>query len=100
MATPLDVAPGSFARTDARRGRRRSAVAGRALLAVAAVVGVLLSTVPAQASPPTVAAAGDMVAAKGRELEAFTEKFNAAREALGAAQAAARAAAAQLEQAN
>jgi cell wall-associated NlpC family hydrolase len=97
MATPLDTAVGTSARSAAPRRIRRPAVIRRAVFAVAAVVGVLLSTVPAQASPADSPA--ELVAAKGHELEVITERFNEAREALAAQQATARAAGAQLEQA-
>jgi peptidoglycan DL-endopeptidase CwlO len=91
MATPSDAAvPAST---------RRSSAAGRALLALAAVVGVLFSTVPAQAAPATSAQAAELVAAKGHELEIVTEEFNEAREALIAQRAAAEAAAATFAQA-
>jgi cell wall-associated NlpC family hydrolase len=97
MATPLDVASGASART-AARSSRRSLVVRRAVVAVAGVVGVLLSTVPAQAAPVTSAAVAEQVAAKGHQLEVITEEFNEAREVLAAQQAAAQAASAQLEQ--
>ena len=77
----------------------RTPLAGRVVLALAAVVGVLFSAVPAQAAPATSAEAAELVAARGHELEAVTEQFNEARETLTAQQAAAQAAAAQLEQA-
>ncbi|CAA9222404.1 MAG: DNA polymerase III alpha subunit, partial [uncultured Blastococcus sp.] len=98
MATPLDAAFGTSAPTAARRPGRRPAFR-RAVFAVAGVVGVLLSTVPAQAAPGTSAAAAELVAAKGHELEVITEEFNEARVALAAQQAAAQATGAQLEQA-
>ena len=83
-----------------RRGStRRPAAAGRVLLALAAVVGVLFSTVPAQAAPATSGQAADLVAAKGHELEIVTEQYNEARETLVAQRAAAEAAAAQVAQA-
>jgi cell wall-associated NlpC family hydrolase len=90
MATPLDVAPGTSS--------RRPALVRRALFAVVGVVGVLLSTAPAQAAPSTSAQAAELVAARGHELEVISEQFNDARENLRAQQAAAEAAAAQLEQ--
>jgi cell wall-associated NlpC family hydrolase len=62
-------------------------------------MGVLFSTVPAQAAPATSAEAAELVAARGHELEVVTEQFNEARETLTAQQAAAQTAAAQLEQA-
>ena len=77
----------------------RTPLAGRVVLALGAVVGVLFSAVPAQAAPATSAEAAELVAARGHELEAVTEQFNEARETLAAQQAAAQAAAAQLEQA-
>ena len=91
MATPLDAAP--------RASSRRRSAAGRVLLAVAAVLGVLFATVPAQAAPTTSAQAAELVAAKGHELEIVTEEYNAAREALTAQRAAAEAAAARSAQA-
>jgi cell wall-associated NlpC family hydrolase len=91
---------------DEKRSRRvmatplgRTPLAGRVVLALAAVVGVLFSAVPAQAAPATSAEAAELVAARGHELEAVTEQFNEARETLAAQQATAQAAAAQLEQA-
>ena len=77
----------------------RTPLAGRVVLALAAVVGVLFSAVPAQAAPATSAEAAELVAARGQELEVITERFNDARVALEAQQAAAQAAAATLEQA-
>jgi cell wall-associated NlpC family hydrolase len=105
MATPLDVAPGASARIRTRRPDRGPAVVRRAVFAVAGVVGVLLSTVPAQAAPAasaptTSAAAAEFVAAKGHQLEVITEEFNEARVVLAAQQAAAQATGAQLEQAS
>ena len=82
-----------------RASARRLPAARRAVLAFAAVVGVLFSAVPAQAAPSTSAEAAELVAARGHELEAVTEQFNEAREALTAQHAAAEAAAAQFEQA-
>jgi cell wall-associated NlpC family hydrolase len=99
VATPLDVATSASARTAARRSSRRPAVVRRAVFAVAGVVGVLLSTVPAQAAPSTSAAAAALVAAKGHELEVITEQLNEAREVLAAQQTAAQTTGAQLEQA-
>jgi cell wall-associated NlpC family hydrolase len=96
MATPLGRTPSA---ASSRRSSRRPALAGRAALALAGVVGVLFSTVPAQAAPATPAQAAELVAARGHELEVITEQFNQARENLTAQQAAAQAAAAQLEQA-
>ena len=77
----------------------RTPLAGWVVLALAAVVGVLFTAVPAQAAPATSAEAAELVAARGHELEAVTEQFNEARETLTAQQAAAQAAVAQLEQA-
>jgi cell wall-associated NlpC family hydrolase len=69
------------------------------VLALAGVVGVLFSSIPAQAAPAATAAeAAEIVAAKGHELEVITEQFNEAREALAGQVAVAEAAAAQLEQ--
>jgi cell wall-associated NlpC family hydrolase len=97
MATPLGRTP---AAARSRRSSRRPALAGRVVLAVAGVVGVLFSAVPAQAAPPaTSGEAAALVAARGHELEVITEQFNEARETLTAQQAAARTAAAELEQA-
>ncbi len=100
MATRLDTLPGAARRTAARR----PVAARRVVLAAAAVLGVLFSTVPAQAAPGTPAPtnstqAADLVAARGHQLEVVTEEFNEAREALNAQRAAAEAAAAQLAQA-
>jgi cell wall-associated NlpC family hydrolase len=89
MATPLETAR--------RTSARRPATARRVVLAVAAVLGAVFSTVPAQAAPATSAEAAQLVAAKGHELEVVTEEFNEAREALGAHRATAEAAAAELE---
>ncbi len=80
MATPLDVPP-----TPARR----PAIFRRVVLATAGVVGILLSTVPAQAAPSTSAEAAQLVAARGHDLEVITEQYNAARETLIAQRAAA-----------
>ena len=96
MATPHGSTRSA---ASARRSTRRPALAGRVVLALAGVVGVLFSTVPAQAAPATSAEAAELVAARGHELEVVTEQFNEAREILSAQQAAAQAAAAQLEQA-
>ena len=90
MASSLDVAPPASS--------RRSAARSRALLAAMAILGVLFSTVPAQAAP-TAAQVAELVAARGHQLEVITEEFNEAREALDAQRAAAEAAAAQLVQA-
>src|SRR5688572_9840602 len=91
MATRPDVA--------CRASTRRPAAAGRVLVAVAAVLGVMFSTVPAQAAPATSGQAADLVAAKGHELEIVTEQYNEARETLVAQRAAAEAAVAQVAQA-
>jgi cell wall-associated NlpC family hydrolase len=94
MATPLDTPFDVRPRTSARR----PAVVRRVVLTLAAVLGVLVTTVPAQAAPPaTSAEAAELVAAKGHELEVITEQFNEARETFAAKQAAAQAAATQLE---
>jgi cell wall-associated NlpC family hydrolase len=85
MATPLSTAS------------RRSA-ARRVVLALAAVLGVLVTSVPAQAAPGSSAEAAEQVAARGHELEVITEEFNEARETLNAQVAAAEAAAAQVQQ--
>ena len=71
----------------------------RALLAAAAVAGVLFAPVPAQAAPSTPGQAAELVAARGHELEVVTEEFNEAREALVAQRSVAEAAEAQLAQA-
>jgi peptidoglycan DL-endopeptidase CwlO len=89
MATPLETAR--------RTSARRPVTARRVVLALAAVLGAVFSTVPAQAAPATSAEAAQLVAAKGHELEVVTEEFNEAREALGAHRATAEAAAAELE---
>ncbi len=91
MATPLDAAPPAPS--------RRPAARGRALIAAAAVLGVLFVPAPAQATPTTSAAAAELVAARGHDHEVVTEEFNEAREALRAQRSAAEAAAAQLAQA-
>jgi cell wall-associated NlpC family hydrolase len=69
------------------------------LLAAAAILGVLFSTMPAQAAPSTSGQAAELVAARGHELEVITEEFNEARATLTAQRAAAEAAASQLTQA-
>jgi cell wall-associated NlpC family hydrolase len=71
----------------------------RVVLAVAGVIGVLFSAVPAQAAPATSAEAAQLVAARGHDLEVVTEQFNEARATLDAQRAAAQAAAAKLTQA-
>jgi cell wall-associated NlpC family hydrolase len=83
-----------------RTRSRRPAGLARAVLAVAGVVGVLLTAAPAQAAPATTAAqAAEMVAARGHDLEVVTEQFNEARSTLDTQRAAAVAAQATLEQA-
>jgi cell wall-associated NlpC family hydrolase len=67
------------------------------VLALAAVVGVLASSVPAQAAPTNSAEAAELVAAKGHELEVISEQFNEAREALKAQLAIAEAARAEYD---
>jgi cell wall-associated NlpC family hydrolase len=96
MASHLDAAPPA--------SPRRSAAPGRVLLAAAAILGVLVTAMPAQAAPPaappaTSAHAAELVAARGHHLEVVTEEFNEARAALTAQHAVAEAAAAQLTQA-
>ena len=72
----------------------------RAVVVLAAVLGVLLPALPSSAEEPqTSAEAAALVAAKGHELEAVTEQFNEAREKLRGQQAAAKKAAKELEQA-
>jgi cell wall-associated NlpC family hydrolase len=93
MATPLETRPVPARPTSARR----PATARRVVLVLAAVLGVVFSTVPAQAAPATSGEAAQLMAAKGHELEVVTEQFNEAREALNAHQATAQAAAADLE---
>ncbi len=80
------------------RSRRRAVLA----LVGALGIGLGLGTVPAPAAaeePTTAAEAGELVAARGHDLEVVTEEFNEAREVLAAQQAAAEAAAAALAQA-
>ena len=84
MATPLGRTPARVA---------------RAALAVAGVIGVLLTAAPAQAAPGTSAEAGQMVAARAHDLEVVTEQFNEARATLDAEKAAASAAVAKLQEA-
>jgi peptidoglycan DL-endopeptidase CwlO len=96
MATPHGTATRNPA---PRTTARRLITARRVALALTGVVGILFSTVPAQANPTTSGEAAELVAARGHELEVVTERFNEAREALAAQQAAAQAATAQLEQA-
>ncbi|SDC19571.1 Cell wall-associated hydrolase, NlpC family [Geodermatophilus telluris] len=93
MAFPRTTVPGTPATTRSRR---------RAVLALAGVLGLGagLAATPAAAEEPTsAAAAADLVAARGHELEVVTERFNEARETLAAQQAAAEAAAATLAEA-
>jgi len=84
MATPLGRTPARLA---------------RAALAVAGVIGVLITASPAQAAPGTSAEAGAMVAARAHDLEVVTEQFNEARATLDTQRAAAEAAVAKLQQA-
>jgi cell wall-associated NlpC family hydrolase len=93
MATPLEPRLVPARRTSARR----PATIRRVVLTLAAVLGAVFSTVPAQAAPATSGEAAQLMAAKGHELEVVTEQFNEAREALNSHQAAAQAAAAELE---
>jgi cell wall-associated NlpC family hydrolase len=70
--------------------------------ALAAVGGVLFSSVPAQAAPgapTTTAEAAELVAARGHDLEVISERFNEARETLEAQIATAKTAAATLQKA-
>src|SRR4051794_20503829 len=97
MATPSNGAPRTGGAS--RASAPRFLAVRRAALVVAGVLGVLLSVVPAQATPGTSAEAAQLVAARGHDLEVVTEKFNEARETLAAKQAAAQTAAAQVEQA-
>src|SRR3954468_22611247 len=97
MATPSNGAPRTGGAS--RASAPRFLAVRRAALVVAGVLGVLLSVVPAQATPGTSAEAAQLVAARGHDLEVVTEKFNEARETLAAQQAAAQTAAAQVEQA-
>jgi cell wall-associated NlpC family hydrolase len=90
MATPTAAA----ARTSPRRAP------ARVTLAVAGVLGILLSAVPAQAAPgapTTTAEAAELVAARAHDLEVISEDFNEARETLAAQTAAAQAAVDTLE---
>ena len=102
MATPaaLPLADGALADTAPRSSAgSRLATARRAVLALAAVLGLLFAAVPAEAAPSTAAEAAELVAARGHDLEALTEEFNEAREALAAQTQAAKEAAATLEKA-
>jgi cell wall-associated NlpC family hydrolase len=76
---------------------RTSARIARAAVAVAGVVGVLLTAAPAQAAPGTSAEAGQMVAARAHDLEVVTEQFDQARATYDAQRAAAEAATAKLQ---
>ncbi|MCW2700893.1 MAG: Cell wall-associated hydrolase, invasion-associated protein [Blastococcus sp.] len=91
MATPSDVA--------LRPSARRPLVVRRGTLALAAVLGLLLPAVPAQAVPSTSAEVAELVAARGHDLEALAEEFNEARETLAAQTKAAQDAAIALQQA-
>jgi cell wall-associated NlpC family hydrolase len=91
MATFLDGVPHASA--------RRPALVRRGVVSLAAVLGVLLSTSPAQATPATSGEAAELVAARGHELEVISEQFNEAREVLAAQQGAAQAAVVASEQA-
>ena len=82
-----------------RTRSRRPARIGRAVLAAAGVIGVLLTAAPAQAAPSTATEAAQLVAARGHDLEVVTEKFNEARATLETQRAAAIAAKATLDQA-
>jgi peptidoglycan DL-endopeptidase CwlO len=97
MATPLDSLLASSATTSARSPRCRPAVARRVALVLAGVLGVLVSTVPAQAAPATSGEAAELVAAHGHELEVITEQYNEARETLAGQLTTAEAAAAELQ---
>jgi cell wall-associated NlpC family hydrolase len=81
MATPLGRTPARLA------------------LAVAGVIGVLVTAAPAQAAPGTSAEAAEMVAARAHDLEVITEQFNEARATLDTQRAAAEAAGAELREA-
>jgi cell wall-associated NlpC family hydrolase len=94
MAIRIDVLPDV-----PRSAPRRPTAVRRVVLAVAGVIGILVSTVPAQAAPTTSAKAAEMVAARGHDLEVITEKFNEARETLTAQRAAAETAIAAAQQA-
>jgi peptidoglycan DL-endopeptidase CwlO len=96
MATPRAAAPH---RTLPETSRWVSSRRGG--LVLAAVLGVLLAALPAQAAPgPTSSAeAAALVAAKSHDLEVLAEQFNDAREALTTAKATAESAAATLTRA-
>src|SRR5688500_10185228 len=89
MATPLSAAAAS-------RPARRPVVR-RMVLALAGVIGILVSTVPAQAAPGNSAEAAALVASKGHELEVIAEQFNEARVTLEGQLATAEAARAEYE---
>jgi peptidoglycan DL-endopeptidase CwlO len=97
MATPLESLAARRGKASVRTSARRPAVARRVVLALAGVIGVLVSTVPAQAAPSTSAEAAELVAAHGHQLEVITEQFNEARETLAGQLATAEAAGAELE---
>jgi cell wall-associated NlpC family hydrolase len=79
MATPSTGAP---------RATRTLGVAGRrTIIVVLGVLGILFSSVPAQAAPATSAEAARIVAAKAHDLEVLSEKFDTARETLTRQQA-------------
>jgi cell wall-associated NlpC family hydrolase len=67
------------------------------VLALAGVIGILASTVPAQAAPGNSAEAAALVASKGHELEVIAEQFNEARVTLEGQLATAEAARAEYE---
>src|SRR4051794_1789085 len=100
MATPSPAAPQSAP------GRVGGAVrwtpVRRGALVLSGLLGVLLATLPAQASPEHPASSAEaaaLVAAKTHDLEVLAEQFNDAREQLAGAQAQAQAAAATLTRA-
>jgi peptidoglycan DL-endopeptidase CwlO len=97
MATPLESLAARRGKASVRTSARRPAVARRVVLALAGVIGVLVSTVPAQAAPSTSTEAAELVAAHGHQLEVITEQFNEARETLAGQLATAEAAGAELE---
>ncbi|MCV2490169.1 NlpC/P60 family protein [Geodermatophilus sp. YIM 151500] len=85
------------------RSTPRRHLARRIAIAVTGVVGVLVASLPAHATPvekpETSAEAAQLVAARGHELEVVAEEFNEAREVMKAQQEAAVVAAAELERA-
>jgi cell wall-associated NlpC family hydrolase len=85
MATPSAGAPRTAARSSVVAGRRAAVV-------LAGVLGILLSSLPAQAAPANSAEAARLVAAKAHDLEVLSEKFNTARETLARQEAAVQAA--------